>query len=231
MTGYGDEPRRPALHIGPGGLPAHQIRPCGPDAPAPESWHALPPSWQNWVQSAPLPDPPRSRPSKAALAKVIGAAVVLAVVVGSALWSNAHSPLSGVGNSSQVAVGDCLSSRPARISRQVVCGTPDAGFAVVGRYPGSSDATQCTASPSDVAVVGSGPSVLCLDYVAAVGECLLAGNRATEVGKVSCASGLPGVYRVTAVLGNSIDPAGCPSGTLETLVHRHSSEVLCLGKR
>lgn len=230
MTGDEDQPRRPALQIGPGGLPPHQIRPRGPGAPAPETWNGLPPSWQNWVQSAPLPGPPRSGPSKAALARIIGAAVVLAVVVGLALWSNGRSPLSGASSSSQVAVGDCLSSRSARISRQVACGAPDADFSVVGRYPGSSDASQCTAPPSDVAVVGSGPSVLCLDYVAAVGECLLAGNRATEVGKVTCASGLPGVYRVTAVLRNSIDPAGCPSGTLETLVHRHSSQVLCLGK-
>ena len=81
-----------------------------------------------------------------------------------------------------------------------------------------------------MAVIVSGPTVLCLDYVAAVGDCIFAGTQATQVGKVDCDSSLPGVYRVQHVLRNSIDPGNCPAGTTQTLVHLHDSEVICLGR-
>jgi hypothetical protein len=193
-------------------------------------WSGLPPTWHNWMQSSPPVDPPRSGRSKSGLFKVLAGIVVLALVVGYALWSNGQDPATGFGGATQVAVGDCLAAQGDQVSGKVSCTRPDADFTVVGRYPSTSDASECSASPSDVAVIAFGPTVLCLDYVAAVGQCLLAGTRATGVGKVACDSTLPGVYRVTAVLRNSITSRDCPKGTAESLVHLHNSEVLCLGR-
>jgi hypothetical protein len=75
--------------------------------------------------------------------------------------------------------------------------------------------------------------VLCLNYRAAVGECLYAGS-ATEVGKTACrtpgSSSTPtGLFRVIAVLSGTLDAGKCPAGTLESLVHVASNEVVCLG--
>jgi hypothetical protein len=228
MSGPTNPERRSVLAIGPGGVPAGEVRAEGPDAPNQAS-NGLPPTWNNWMQSSPAADPPRTGRPKSWMFKVLAAVVVLAVVVGYALWSNAQDPATGFGPT-QAAVGDCLAAQGDQVSGKVVCTDPDADFTVVGRYPGTSDASECSASPSDVAVIAMGPTVLCLDYVAAVGQCLLAGTRATGVGKVACNSTLPGVYRVTAVLRNSITARDCPAGTKDSLVHLHNSEVLCLGR-
>lgn len=186
-------------------------------------------AWQNWMQSTEAYAPVRRGPSNATIGKIVGVLVALGLVVGLAVWANVSNPLRG-SNSSNIAVADCLSSIGQRIGSVVPCDSAQADFAVVGRYAGSSDATDCSATPSDVAVVLSGPTLLCLDYVAAVGDCIFAGTAASGVGKVSCDSTLPGVYRVDEILHNSIDPDACPSGTTQTLVHLHNSEVICLGR-
>ncbi len=186
-----DRPHWRALEIGPGGVPAEQVRPIGPAAPGhrPVPDDEVPPAWRHWMADNPL---------RAA-------------------------------DATKVAVADCLSSTGQRIGTVVACDSDAADFAVVGRYGDSADASDCSATPSDVAVIMSGPTVLCLDYVAVVGDCIFAGAHAAGVGKVSCDSTSPGVYRVDKVLRNSIDPGGCPSGTTQTLVHLHNSEVICLG--
>lgn len=227
MIDPADAPRRQALHVGPGGVPVDSVRPIGPGAPTSASRAAgrdLPANWQQWAVGVPTIEPERRRMSGALIGRV-AAVLITALAVGFGLWGNAHQPLRAA--SAGVAVGDCLSATANRVSGRVDCG-PAADFTVVGRYAGTSDASQCTASPSDVAVVASGPTVLCLDYLATVGQCLFAGDRATRVGRVDCASTLPGVLRVTAVVRNSIDPHRCPGATLQSLIHRYNSEVLCL---
>ncbi|MET3804327.1 hypothetical protein ABIB25_001322 [Nakamurella sp. UYEF19] len=185
--------------------------------------------WQQWSQPH---EPDRARPwfVRPLVLRLVGGLAAVALVIGLAVWAKANGPLSSAGNVSRIAVGDCLEASGQRITGEVPCGGGAADFSVVGRYPDTSDASNCSATPSDVAVVGSGPAVLCLDYIAVVGDCLLAGDRAAEVGKVDCSSDLTGVYRVEAVLHNTIDPTDCPKTTRQTLVHRFNSEVLCLGQ-
>lgn len=170
-------------------------------------------------------------PSRAAVRLLVGL-FAFAIVVGLGFWANSHRPLTDAGagpDAAKIAVGDCLSSTAQRIVGQVGCTSASADFAVVGISPQSSDASDCSASPSDVVVVATGPTVLCLDYVAAVGQCLFAGHQSTEVGKVDCSSADPGVVRVLAILRNSINPAACPPDTSQSLVHRYNSQVVCLG--
>ncbi|SDO39754.1 hypothetical protein SAMN04515671_0811 [Nakamurella panacisegetis] len=213
-------PRWHAMPIGPGGLPAADVRPSGPGAP--------------WAATAPVfgltPEPLERAPVNRTLLVVGLIVVALGLVVALGVWMNNARPLGSVGSSS-VAVGDCLSSSGQRLSGVVSCTDPAADFSVVGRHGGSSDASDCSATPSDVVVVGTGPTVLCLDYVATVGQCLFAGDHSTGVGKVSCASTETGVLKVTAILRNTIDPSDCPSGTQASLVHRYSSQVLCLAAK
>ena len=180
------------------------------------------------MQATDIPAPHRSGLSNSTIGKIVGGLVALALVVGLAVWANANNPLKR--GSSQIAVSDCLASTGQRIGAVVACNNTTADFLVVGRYGDSSDPSDCSASPSDVAVILAGPTVLCLDYVATVGDCIFAGSTATQVGKVDCDSTLPGVYRVDKVLRNSIDPDACPTGTTQTLVHLHNSEVICLGR-
>lgn len=248
MTGSDQSPRRQALRIGPGGLPADEVRPSGPGAPRPASAAAQ----TRWLSSGiaasethrPFRDPNKwghaaagvhpgsaAAPSRAAVRVVVGL-IAFAIVIALAFWANSNSPLtvSGSGaDASKLSVGQCLSSTGPRIVGQVDCTSAAADFAVVGISPKSSDASDCSASPSDVAVIAAGPTVLCLDYVAAVGQCLYAGKQTTEVGKADCGSADPGVLRVLAVLQNSINPSACPAHTRQTLVHRYNSQVICLG--
>ena len=158
----------------------------------------------------------------------MAALVALCLLIGLALWGNSARPIGRAG--AQVAVGGCLAATGRQIDGPVSCGDASADFLVVGRYPDTSDANECTASPADLAVVQTGPTLLCLDYVAVTGDCLLLGQQTGPVGRVPCGSGAAGEYRVRAVVKNSIDGAACPTGTTQTLVHRYNSEVLCLSR-
>ncbi len=236
MTVPQEPPRWRALEIGPGGLAADRVRATGPGAPMEHAAAQraavaeLPALWQTWAaQSAPTAPAPHRGLARPVATRIGVGLVALLLVVGLALWAKTSHPR-GNATAAQIPVGDCLSSVGQRISGRVSCQSADADFAVVGNYPDTSDASACSASPSDVAVVAGGPRVLCLDYVAVVGDCLFAGATATQVGKIDCSSTLPGVYRVKAVLQNSINPADCPDATTQTLVHRHNSQVICLGR-
>ena len=252
MTGPLDRPRWQALEIGPGGVPPASVRPRGGDAPSgaipqaqligsPASTTAttgflrhtdavdLPPAWQQWTAAAAIPEPTRRRVLRGPARKLAAVVAALCILVGLALWGNSARPL-GSARGGQVAVGDCLSSTGRQIDGPVSCGDAAADFLVVGRYPDTTDAGECSASPADLAVVQLGPTLLCLNYVAVTGDCLLLGHQAGEVGKVTCAAGTAGEYRVRAVLKNSINADDCPTGTTQSLVHRYNSEVVCLSR-
>lgn len=321
MTEPGRPPRWRALEVGPGGLPADQVRPIGrgsgPDQPAvrqpsnegqetvveprgtptppgagwpdPRVGYAArmpphpPPSigerhpaqpafgWPGAGQPSadaggragqrpaatpplqPAPGrpqdeqhrpPPRAalgsfddelpRPSRrAGLAGLAGLVVVvaIAVVTGLALWSNTARPLGGSG---ELAAGDCLSSSGGPSVIPVDCGSADVEFQVVARYEDTTNSSRCAVVSSDVVLVTRDSAVLCLNYVADVGDCLYVGSSGSEVGKAACSmarsGSTAGRYRVLAVLRNTINDSDCPRGTVHTLVHPTSAEVLCLGR-
>ncbi|HYN71588.1 MAG TPA: hypothetical protein VES60_03725 [Nakamurella sp.] len=318
MTEPGPPPRWRAMEIGPGGLPADQVRPIGrgsgPDQravrqpsnegketvveprgtptppaagwPDPRVEHAVrmpphpPPSigerhpaqpafgWPGAGQPSadaggragqrpaampslqPAPGrphdeqhrpPPRAalgsfddvlpRPSRRAGLVVLVVVVAIAVVTGLALWSNTARPLGGSG---ELAAGDCLSSSGGPSVIPVDCGSADVEFQVVARYEDTTNSSRCAAVSSDVVLVARDSAVLCLNYVADVGDCLYAGSSGGQVGKAACrtASGgtASGLYRVLAVLPDTINDTDCPQGTVHTLVHPTSAEVLCLGR-
>lgn len=238
MTGPLDRPPWQALEIGPGGVPPASVRPFGghppggwiqPDRQDRPQQSDLPPAWQQWSAGAAFPDPPRRPALRGPARKAAAVVAALCILIGLALWGNAARPLGGA-RVSQVAVGDCLSSTNRQIDGAVSCGDAAADFLVVGRYPDTADAGECSASPADLAVVQLGPTLLCLNYVAATGDCLLLGHQAGQVGKVACGSGTAGEYRVRAVLKNSINADDCPAGTTQTLVHQYNSEVVCLSR-
>lgn len=241
MTGPLDRPRWQAVVVGPGGVPPASVRPLGGDAPRAalldqghptqqrEQLSDLPPAWQQWSAATAAPERERRRALRGPARKVAAAVAALCVLLGLALWGNSARPLGG-SRSGQIGVGDCLSSTGRQISGLVACDDPSADFRVVGRYPDTADAGECSASPADLAVVQLGPTLLCLNYVAVTGDCLLLGRQSGPVGKVPCEAGTAGQYRVSAVLKNSIDAHDCPAGTTQTLVHRFDSEVLCLSR-
>ena len=239
MTEPGPPPRWRALEIGPGGLPADEVRPIGrgpaPDqgaagpratSPAADETHAAP------VRAAlgSFDDEPR-RPSGRARLGWLMVAVAVAVVVGLALWSNSARPLGGSG---ELGTGDCLSSRGGLSVIPVDCGSTDVEFQVVARYEDTTNSSRCVAVSSDVVLVTRDSAVLCLNYVADVGDCLYAGSSGGEVGKAACGTAgsgsAAGLYRVLAVLRDTIDDRDCPRGTVHSLVHPTSAEVLCLGR-
>ena len=249
MTGPVDSPPWRALEIGPGGVPPETVRPLGGPAaggygPVPSSngprsdqlipqqqtraLADLPPAWQQWTAAAAAPESKR-RGLRSPAGRIVAGVLALAVLIGLALWGNSVRPLGG-SRAGQVAVGDCLASTGRQIDGTVSCSDASADFQVVGRYPDTSDAGECSASPADLAVVQLGPTLLCLNYVAVPGDCLLLGRGSGQVGKVDCGSGSTGEYRVRAVLKNSIDAHDCPAGTTQTLVHRYNSEVVCLSR-
>lgn len=267
MTEPGPPPRWRALEIGPGGLPADQVRPIGrghgtepqppTSLPAPpphqrrvttfgpsqagrwaESGHSTASPRQPSLQAQQFPraalgsfdDPPR-RPSRRAGLVVLAVVVAVAVVTGLALWSNSARPLGGSG---ELAAGDCLRSRGGLSVIPIDCGSGDVEFRVVARYEDTTNSSRCAVVSSDVVLVTRDSAVLCLNYVAAVGDCLYAGSSGSQVGKAACrtASGgsTSGLYRVLAVLPNTVNDSDCPQGTVRTLVHPTSPEVLCLGR-
>jgi hypothetical protein len=169
------------------------------------------------------------KPSRKALLALLAMAVAIAVVVAGSLWSDSGQPVDA---SADLRPGDCLSSQAGQSVLVVDCSSPDVEFTIAARYDDSRDSTRCTAVSSDLVLVTRDDAVLCLNYLARAGECLFAGG-ANEVGKAPCrtpGSRTPaGLFRVLAVLPSTVDVRGCPAGTISSLVHVTSREVLCLG--
>ncbi len=241
MTASNDPPRWRALEIGPGGVPADQVRVVRTAAAAasvpPPVMGALgePAVRERGAGTGPSAvfgsfDVEAPRPSRRVGFGWIALAVVVAVLVAASLWlSNSDSTSS----SGDLQPGDCLSSAGGQSVIPIDCSAADAEFEVTARYPDSTNSARCSAVSSDVVLVTRDDAVLCLDYRATVGDCLYAGS-ATEVGKTACrtpgSSSTPtGLFRVLAVLTGTLDAGKCPTGTLESLVHVASNEVVCLG--
>src|SRR6478609_5244474 len=238
MTAPTNQRRWRALEIGPGGVPADQVRVVGAASPeglpiagargaatTPEQVASTGPSAVFGSFDADLP-----RPSRRAGFGWIALAVVVAILVAVSLWSSNSDSTSSSGD---LQPGDCLSSAGGQSVIPIDCSAADAEFEVTARYPDSTNSARCSAVSSDVVLVTRDDAVLCLDYRATVGDCLYAGS-ATEVGKTACrtpgSSSTPtGLFRVLAVLTGTLDAGKCPTGTLESLVHVASNEVVCLG--
>ncbi|MET0965244.1 MAG: hypothetical protein ABWZ02_02540 [Nakamurella sp.] len=173
-------------------------------------------------------DTDRRKPSRKALLAVLVLAVVVAAVTLSSLWADGGKSA----NAADLQPGDCLSSADERSVVVVDCTSPDVEFNLAAKYDGTRDAARCSTISTDLVLVTKDNTVLCLNYRATVGECLYAGD-ASRVGKEPCrepGSSTPfGLYRVVAVLPNTVDVRGCPTGTITSLVHVDDREVLCLG--
>jgi hypothetical protein len=238
MTAPNPQPRWRALEIGPGGVPADQVRVVGAAPPeglpvagsrgpatTPEQVAGTGPSAVFGSFDAELP-----RPSRRVGFGWIALAVVVAILVAVSLWSGNSDESSSSGD---LQPGDCLSSAGGQSVIPIDCSAADVEFEVTAKYPDSTNAARCSAVSSDVVLVTRDDAVLCLNYRATVGECLYAGS-ATAVGKTACrtpgSSKTPtGLFRVLAVLPGTLDTGRCPGGTLESLVHISSNEVVCLG--
>jgi len=228
-------PRWTALRVGPGGIPAEQVRPVGlpdpvsPAAPAPDAQARFGSS----VSAAPhaeLGTFDDGKPRRRAIVAVVGVAVVALVVVAAALWS---SGTPGTSSATSLQAGDCLASSGGTTVMGLDCAAPEAEFVIAARFENTTDDSRCFPASSDVVLVTRENAVLCLNYLARVGDCLYAGNT-DDVGKAPCrttASGVTprGLFRVIAVLAGTVSTRDCPPGTLETLVHRDDREVVCLG--
>ena len=170
-------------------------------------------------------------PSRRAVLGWLALAVGVAVLVAALLWSD---PAQAPGQTSgALAPGSCLASSSDRSVVVLHCADPGVEFTVAATYPGTTDTDRCAEVSSDLMLVTRDDVVLCLNYRAAVGECLYAG-RAVDVGKAPCrvpgsATTPVGLFRVLAVLPRTVDVRRCPTGTITTLVHVTVPEVLCLG--
>jgi hypothetical protein len=238
MTAPDEQPRWRALEIGPGGVPADQVRVvhAAPAAPwsAARSRSAADARAQV-ASSGPSAvfgsfDVDERPPSRRAGLGFIALAVVVAILVAAALWAGNPDPDASSGG---LRPGACLSSAGGQSVIPVDCSAAEAEFEITASYPDSTNSARCSAVFSDVVLVTRDDAVLCLNYRAAVGDCLYAG-AAVEVGKAACrtpgSSRTPtGLFRVLAVLTGTLDAGNCPSGTLESLVHIVSNEVVCLG--
>jgi len=226
------------LEIGPGGVPAAQV--TAVDAPPlPAAWPAgagmtsrVLGDQQGVGPSAVFGsfDNDGRRPSRRVGLGLVALAVVVAILVATALWSGNSGPDT---SSDGLRPGECLSSAGGQSVIPVDCSAAEAEFEITARYPDSTNTARCSAVSSDVVLVTRDDAVLCLNYRAVVGDCLYAG-AANEVGKAACrtpgSSTTPiGLFRVLAVLSGTLDVGHCPSGTLESLVHVPSNEVVCLG--
>ncbi len=258
MTAPDPPPRWQALRVGPGGIPPEHVRPvpsarfpaAPPQRPPVPADHAGAPTADAPPQRMwPMPQPGggpsavlgsfddgRVRPSRRAVWGWVALALAAGVIVATALWSSG-SPRAG---GAAPAVGDCLSADDGASSVvSVDCASGDADFRVVARFDGTAGtggAASCAALHPDLAMIAGQRSVLCLDYVARVGECLFAGEGGSsgpdEIGKRPCGDAYRGtsdLYRVLAVMPGATDDSGCPVGTLQALVHRTPAEVVCLG--
>jgi hypothetical protein len=229
-----------ALRIGPGGVPAEQVRPTGPvDARFP----ATRPQAGGPGPSASTPPPPApsaaphavlgafddATPRRRSVIGVLVLAVLAVAVVGAALWSTG-SP--GTSSSTDLSQGDCLASSGGQTVIGLDCTAPDAEFVIAARFDNTTDDSRCFTASSDVVLVTRENVVLCLNYLARIGDCLYAGAT-DDVGKAPCrtssGSTPQGLFRVIAVLTDTVSARGCQPGTLETLVHRDIPEVVCLG--
>jgi len=239
MTGPQQHPRWRATEVGPGGLAPDQVRPIvaeqahrpgRPDAPT--QYRPEPTSGHESTGPAAVFgsfEDEHRRPGWSELGW-FSVAVAVAVVVAASLWSTTSPPTDASGD---LRPGDCLSSSAGTAVTPVDCSSPDVEFRIAARYDGSTDSTRCSAVSSDLVLVTRDDAVLCLNYLASVGECLYAG-AARDVGKAPCrtpgtASTPVGLFRVIAVLTGTVDVRDCPIGTVRSLVHPTSKEVLCLG--
>ena len=258
MNGAAQDPRWRALEIGPGGVPADLVRSIGPDGrvipTAPSAGHiparpadTTPPVRPSGAESAVSPQfPPLGsagpsavfgsfddgsrKPSRKALLAVLVLAIVVAAVTLSSLWADGGR---SADTAAELQPADCLSSADDRSVVVVVdCTSPDAEFSLAAKYADTRDGARCSTIYTDLVLVTKDNTVLCLNYRASVGDCLYAGD-ASRVGKAPCrepGSRTPfGLYRVVAVLPNTVDVRGCPTGTITSLVHVIDREVLCLG--
>jgi hypothetical protein len=233
-----------ALRVGPGGVPPEQVRPIGVSDPAPP---ASPPAssaaWPAPFRPGPGPsagDDARTEPHavlgsfddgkprrRAILAVTCLGLVALAVVIAGLLSSEN----AGTGSAADLGPGDCLASSGGTTVIALDCAAPEAEFVIAARFDHTTDDSRCFAAASDVVLVTRENAVMCLNYLARVGDCLYAGNT-DDIGKAPCrtsGSTPRGLFRVIAVLSDTISTRGCPAGTLETLVHRADREVICLG--
>ena len=244
MTGSPDHPRFRALEVGPGGVPADQVRTVEngdvgvmrvrPSVGETDYPATYPQPQLNLAQGPSAVfgsfDEAETSPSRRAVFGWFALALVVGVLVAVSLWSGNSDPTT---TSAGIRQGDCLAASAGGSVIPLDCSSPDAEFAVAFRYDNSTDSARCTAVGSDLVLVTRDEAVLCLNYRATVGECLYAGT-AEEVGKAPCrtpgSSSTPaGLFRVVAVLDGTVDARQCPRGTIESLVHFTSHEVLCLG--
>jgi hypothetical protein len=250
MNGPPEQPRFRAMEIGPGGFPADRVRVIGaegqPEPPPVASprpvkvaqdqpeFEGLLPSVTPEMGAQPAAvlgsfDGDRSKPSRRAVVGWLVIAVVVAVVAGASLWSNFTPALT---ESTDLVTGDCLLSAGDSVI-DVGCSSADAEYRIAAQFKNSTNSEKCSAVSSDLVLVTRDDTVLCLDYLAKVGDCLYAG-AATQAGKAPCrtpgsTTTPPGLFRVIGVLRSTTDPGNCPKGTIETLVHTTTREVLCLG--
>jgi hypothetical protein len=230
-----------ALRVGPGGVPPEQVRPIGLPDPPPSA--AQPAQFQPGPGAAGGTDPgtepgtePHAvlgsfddgKPRRRAILAVTGLGLVALVVVIAGLVS---SGTGGAGSAADLRQGDCLASSGGTTVIALDCDAPEAEFVIAARFDRTTDDSRCLAAASDVVLVTRENTVMCLNYLARVGDCLYAGNT-DDIGKAPCrtsGSTPRGLFRVIAVLSDTVSPRGCPAGTLETLVHRADREVVCLG--
>jgi hypothetical protein len=155
--------------------------------------------------------------------------VALLVVVAALVSSGSTEP----GSAADLGPGDCLASAGGTTVIGLNCDAPEAEFVIAARFDRTTDDSRCITTASDVVLVTRENAVMCLNYLARVGECLFAGDT-DDIGKAPCrtsgsGSTPRGLFRVIAVLSDTTSTRGCPSGTLETLIHRADREVVCLG--
>jgi len=210
-----------ALRVGPGGVPPEQVRPIGlpePPAPAPSGPGGFAGSDSSTAPHAVLGSFDDGQPRRRAILAVTCLGLVA-------------SGTGGTGSAADLRQGDCLASSGGTTVIALDCDAPEAEFVIAARFDSTTDDRRCTATASDVVLVTRDSSVMCLNYLARVGDCLYAGNT-DDIGKAPCrttGSTPRGLFRVIAVLSDTVSARGCPAGTLDTLVHRADREVVCLG--
>ncbi len=220
-----------ALRIGPGGVPPEQIRPIGlpePPTPAPPGPGGFVVPDSSTMPHAVLGSFDDGKPRRRAILAVTCLGLVaLAVVIAGLVSSGSGS----TGTAADLRQGDCLASSGGTTVIALDCDAPEAEFVIAARFDSTTDDRRCAATSSDVVLVTRDSSVMCLNYLARVGDCLYAGNT-DDIGKAPCrttGSTPRGLFRVIAVLSDTVSAQGCPAGTLDTLVHRADREVVCLG--